>query len=82
MLNCTPKIRKGYKNTAKEHRCITHRHRQQCGDGRREEGWGLGGSRQEGGKWALCNSINNKNKGKKVHLFGYINLLPLFYLTL
>ena len=45
------------KEVAKEHVCITHRRRQQCGDGQREEEvwWNRD----------ICNIINNKNKEKK-----------------
>ena len=39
------------KGLAKEHICITHRHRQQYGDGQREEGWGLGRGGQREEKW-------------------------------
>ena len=50
---------------AKEHRCIIHGHRQQCGDGQREGGggWRGRGPRVENGD--IYNSVNNKNKFKK-----------------
>ena len=45
--------------------CMTHRHRQQCGDGQREVGEGMGGVGQRGGTGDICNSVDNKNKVKK-----------------
>ena len=51
---------KKMKRLAKEHVRITCRHRQQCGDGQREGGRGLGGfGKRKGGD--ICNSIKNKN---------------------
>ena len=44
---------------------MTHRHRQQCGDGQREVGEGMGGVGQRGGTGDICNSVDNKNKVKK-----------------
>ena len=47
---------------------MAHRHKQCCGDGQREGGWGLGrdGRRVEGaGNGDTCNSANNKNKVRK-----------------
>ena len=52
------------KGLAREHTYITHSRRQQCGDGQREGGWGLGGGRQRGGHGDLGNSINDKSKEK------------------
>ena len=49
------------KGLAKEHICITHRHRQQCGDGQREEGEvGKGCENRD-----ICKSVDNKNTVKK-----------------
>ena len=48
------------KGLAKEHIFITHRYRQQSGDGQREGGGEMGGGKQRGGKWKNCNSVNNK----------------------
>ena len=53
---------KEVKRLAKQHICMTHRHRQQCGDGQRAGG---GGQRQGVGNGDTCNSANNKNKVKK-----------------
>ena len=47
---------------AKEHLCITHRHRRECGHGQREGGSGRGGGGQRGENGKICNSVNNKNK--------------------
>ena len=58
------------KGFAKEHICINHRNRQQCGDGQREgsgERLGKGGKGEQQGE--ICNSINNKNKVLKIKLF-------------
>ena len=57
---------KEVKGLAKEHICTTHRHRQQCGDGQKEGGAGLGGVRRSGGNVDICYSVNNKNKVKKL----------------
>ena len=57
------------KGLVKEHICINHGHRQQCGDSQREwgGGWWLGGGTQGWvGNGDICNSINNKNKEKKL----------------
>ena len=57
--------------SAKEHVCMTHRHRQQCGDGLREGGnedWvKVGKGRRKG---TSANSVSNKNKiiGRKENI--------------
>ena len=56
------------KGLDKEHVCLTHRHRQQCGDGQRDRGRGSGRKEQRGTMWGylcICNSVNNKNLKKK-----------------
>ena len=46
--------------------CITHRPRQQPGDGRREGELGIGWRKaKSGGNRDIFNSVNNKNKGGK-----------------
>ena len=51
------------KGLAKEQTCMTHGHRQPCGDG---QGVGEGGQRG-GGDGGICNSIDNKNEVKQVN---------------
>ena len=46
--------------------CVNHRHRQQCGDGQREGGAGAAGGKGRG-DGGICNSVNNKNKIKKLN---------------
>ena len=54
------------KGLAKEHKCITHGHRQQCGDGQREGGAGLGRRGTGGGKMGTSVTMSTiKNKEKK-----------------
>ena len=55
----------------KEHVCVTHRHRQQCGGGQREGGQALGTGGQKGGSGDICTSVNNKNKNKKFYIKKY-----------
>ena len=50
---------------AKQHICITHRHRQQRDNSQREGRKGWGGVRQRGRKEDICSSVNNKIKVKK-----------------
>lgn len=47
--------------------CITHRYRQQCGDGQRdrERGWGPGEGGQRRGNGDICNNVNNEKKTKE-----------------
>ena len=54
----------GILTRAKEHICMTRRHRQQCGGGQREGEGELGTGGQRGGNGGICNYINNKNKEK------------------
>ena len=56
---------------AKEHICVTHRHRQQCDDGQRRGEQGLGGGGQSGGNGDSCNSGSNKNKENIKIIFNY-----------
>ena len=68
------------KGLAKAHVCVTHRHRQQCGDGQREGGMvGLGGGepRMGWGHGDICSSVNNKNK-KCVFSFYFYFLKSFF----
>ena len=44
------------KGLAKEHTGLTHGHKQQCGEGQREGGQGLGGGRQREG-WKVGTSV-------------------------
>ena len=50
------------KGLAVEHICITHRHRQQCGDGQRKGELEAGGGAKWGGYGDICNNVNNKNE--------------------
>ena len=61
----------------KEYICLIHGYRQQCDDGQRERGQGLGGEGRSGdGKGDTCNSGNNKNKEKSYCvLYSTLNLL-------
>ena len=68
---------------AKEYTCLTHRHRQLCGDSQREKGAGIGGGRQTGvGRGFMGVSvivptleIKLKNKSNKMsHLTQICNL--------
>ena len=49
---------------AKQHICITHRHRQHCGDGQRGKGVGAEWRRAHGENEDISNSVNNKDKEK------------------
>ena len=53
------------KGLTKEHVCMTHRHRQQCGGGQREGGGAKSGEKEREEKWGICNSVNNKLKKEK-----------------
>ena len=57
---------KKVKGWATDHECMTHRHRQQGGDGQRQGVWGEVGKVGVGGlgNGDICNSVNNKNKEK------------------
>ena len=46
----------------KGHACMTHRLRQQCGDGQREEGRGREMGKGREGDGDICSSVNNENK--------------------
>ena len=63
---------KKVKGLAKEHACVTHGHRQQCGDG--HSGRGSRGLEEEG-KWGengdICNCVNNKMKKRREFLSPY-----------
>ena len=68
---------KGLAKESEESACVPHR--QQCGDGQREGGWGLGGSGQRRGAGSgqsgdICNSVNNKNKGKKILVAHWLKI--------
>ena len=52
------------KALAKDHICMTHGHRQQCGNSQREGGQGLGGGGQRRGNGDICNSVNSEHKEK------------------
>ena len=74
------------KGLTKEHTCTTYRPRQQCGDGQREVGQGLGGGGQKGKRGDICNSVNNKIKLEKVTcIYFSMNCLficlPIFLLS-
>ena len=47
---------------------ITHRHKQQCSVGQREGGWGWVEAGREGNNGDTCNSVDNKNKAKIIHI--------------
>ena len=51
---------------------MTHRHRQQCGDGQREGRWGLAEGGPIRGNGDICNSANNKNKVKNIQNPGKV----------
>lgn len=70
---------KKVKELDREHMCITHRPRKQCGDGQREGHWGpSGGGQRGGGNGDIYNNVNNKNKvlKKERNRKNYIKYLP------
>ena len=68
---------------AKEHICITHRHRQWCGDGQREGEWGWVEVGKGAGKNGdICNSVDDKNKEKKFCYQKKVLLIIVVYLQI
>ena len=62
------------KGLGKEHICMTHRHRQQCGDGHTVVQGLNGGGQRKREDGDIYNSVKNKYKEKCKNGKGKINL--------